>query len=60
MNDTQRKQLAHELAIEFIRANPNYLRDVKDNIPKMVDDFAEINKRFYDAMKNHEILDDLY
>lgn len=60
MSNEKRKRLAHELAIEFIRANPNYLKDVKDNIPKMVDNFAEINKRFYDAMENHEVLDKLY
>lgn len=60
MIDTQAKLLAHELTIEYIKANPSYLQDVRDNIPKIVDMVADINKRFYDAVIHHEILDKLY
>lgn len=45
MSSAQAKQLAHELTIEYIRANPRYLQDVRDNIPKMVDMIADVNKR---------------
>lgn len=60
MIDTQAKLLAHELTIEYIKANQSYLQDVRDNIPKMVDMIADVNKRFYDAVIHHEILDKLY
>lgn len=60
MSDTQAKQLAHELTIEYIRTNRGYLSDVRDNIPDMVDKIADINKRFYDAIIHHEVLDKLY
>jgi len=60
MTNVQAKELAHELAIEYIRINTTNLSDVRDNIPKMVDQFADINKRFYDAIVNHEVLDKLY
>ena len=54
------KQLAHELTIEYLKANPSYLQDVRDNIPKMVDMIADINKKFYDAIIHHEVLTTLY
>lgn len=54
------KQLAHELTLEYLKANPSYLQDVRDNIPKMVDMIADINKRFYDAIIHHEVLTTLY
>lgn len=60
MSSTQAKQLAHELTIEYIRANPSCLKDVRDNIPKMVDMVADVNKRFYDAIIHHEVLTTLY
>ena len=60
MSSAQAKQLAHELTIEYIRANPSYLQDVRDNIPKMVDMIADVNKRFYDSIIHHEILTELY
>lgn len=60
MNETQAKQLAHELTIEYIRTNREYLSDVRSNIPNMVDEIAYVNKRFYDAIINHELLDKLY
>ncbi len=60
MTNIQAKKLAHELTIEYIRINTTNLSDVRDNISKMVDQFADINKRFYDAIVNHEVLDKLY
>ena len=60
MSSAQAKQLAHELTIEFLRANPTYLKDVLDNIPKMVDKIADINKRFYDSIIHNKTLDGLY
>ncbi|MSS38967.1 hypothetical protein FYJ37_01030 [[Clostridium] scindens] len=60
MGSAQAKQLAHELTIEYIKANPSYLQDVRDNIPQMVDKIADVNKRFYDAIIHHEVLTTLY
>jgi len=60
MSTEQAKMLAHELTIEYIRINKAYLSDVRDNIPQMVDMVADVNKRFYDAILNHEVLDILY
>lgn len=60
MGIEQAKRLAHELTIEYIRANPAYLKDVRDNIPKIVDKIAEINKLFYDSIIHHEVLSTLY
>lgn len=60
MSESQAKILAHELTIEYIKINSAYLSDVRDNIPKMVDMIADINKRFYDAILHHDILDKLY
>ena len=60
MSTEQAKKLAHELTIEYIKINNGYLSDVRGNIPKMVDDIADVNKRFYDAIINHEVLDKLY
>ena len=54
------KQKAHELTIEYIRNNKGYLSDVRDNIPKMVDMVADVNKRFYDAIIQNKVLDNLY
>lgn len=60
MSEAQAKQLAHELTIEYIKVNNGYLSDVRANIPKMVDEIADVNKRFYDAIINHKVLDKLY
>lgn len=54
------KVLAHELTMEYMKKHPNYLIDVRDNIPKMVEDFADINKRFYDSVIHNETLSELY
>ncbi len=60
MSSEQAKRLAHELTIEYLRVNLGYLKDVRENIPKMVDQIADVNKRFYDAIIHHETLSDLY
>lgn len=60
MSNEQAKLLAHELTIEYIR-NKNVLSDpLLDNIPKMVDSFADINQRFYDAIRSNDTLCMLY
>lgn len=60
MSTEMAKKLAHELTIEYIRAKPGYLSDVKDKIPDMVNDIADINQRFYDAIISNDILNKLY
>lgn len=60
MNDTQIKQLAHELTIEYVKINPAYLSDVRSNIPEIVDMIADVNKRFYEAIKDNKIFNELY
>lgn len=60
MSSEQAKRLAHELTIEYLRANSGYLKDVRKNIPQMVDQIVDVNKRFYDAIIHHETLSDLY
>lgn len=60
MSNEQAKLLAHELTIEYIK-NKNVLSDqLLDNIPKMVDSFADINQRFYDAIRSNDTLCMLY
>lgn len=60
MSGDQAKALAHELALEYIK-NTNFFEDSDpNNIPQIVDKFADINKRFYDAIKFHKIIDQLY
>lgn len=60
MSTDQAKKLAHEYTIEFIRINPAYLSDVRDNIPQMVDMIADVNRRFYDAIVSNQTLSNLY
>lgn len=61
MNTSQAKNLAHELTIKYIEINRNVLNDPSlSNIPKMVDEFANINKQFYDAIIQNETLSNLY
>lgn len=60
MSSAQAKQLAHELTIEYIRNHKDILSDVLDNIPKMVEKIADINKRFYDSIIHNKTLDGLY
>lgn len=60
MSGDQAKALAHELTLEYIK-NINIFKDSDpNNIPQIVDKFADINKRFYDAIKFHKIIDQLY
>ena len=61
MTASQAKVLAHELTIKYIEINRNVLNDPSlSNVPKMVDEFANINKRFYDAIMQNETLSSLY
>ena len=61
MGTQQAQLLAHELTIEYIRKNQRLLSDsALDDIPKMVEQFADINKRFYEAVVHNETLDKLY
>ena len=60
MLEEKAKLLAHELTIEYIRKRSNYLSDVESQIPKMVNEFAGINKKFYEAILNNKDLDELY
>lgn len=61
MSTSQAKNLAHELTIKYIEINRNVLNDPSlSNIPKMVDEFADINKQFYDAIIQNETLSNLY
>ena len=60
MSTEMAKKIAHELTIEYIRAKPGYLSDAKDNIPAIVNNIADINQRFYDAIISNDILNKLY
>ena len=60
MSTENAKRLAHELTIEFIRNHKDILNDVLDNIPKMVDKIADINRRFYDSIIHNNKFDGLY
>lgn len=52
--------LAHELTMEYIKKLPILDDPAIDNIPKMVESVADINKRFYDAIVHNEVLGELY
>ena len=60
MTDAQAKSLAHELTMEYIKVNKSYLSDVRSNIPEMVEQIADVNNRFYNAIIRSKILDELY
>ncbi len=61
MSTEQAKILAHELTIKYIEINRYVLTDPSSsNIPKMVEEFADINKRFYDAIIQNKTLANLY
>ena len=57
MSEQQAKILAHELTIEYVKVLTDPLLE---NIPKMVDAFADINKKFYDAIMQNRTLSNLY
>lgn len=60
MSPKQAKDLAHELTIKYIEINRNVLNDPSlSNVPKMVEEFADINKKFYDAIMKNEVLSNL-
>lgn len=60
MSPEKAKELAHELTIEYLRANPGYLRHTRDDAQKMVDQISDVNKKFYDCLIKNETLSDLY
>lgn len=60
MDENKAKELAHELAMEYIKEKKMLSNPILDNIPNMVDKFADINKSFYDAIINNNTLKDLY
>ena len=60
MSQAQAQALAHELTIEYIRNHKDILSDVLNNIPKMVDMIADINRRFYDSIIHNEKFEGLY
>lgn len=60
MNEGKAKELAHELAMEYLKEKKMLSNPILDNIPNMVAKFADINKTFYDAIMNNETLRDLY
>ena len=60
MTEQNAKSLAHEMTLEYVK-NLHILSDPAiDNIPRMVEKFASINKMFYDAIMLNETLDKLY
>ena len=54
------KTLAHELTMEFIKNRGTLNDPALSNIPEMVEKFADINNRFYEAVINNEKLNKLY
>ncbi|MBD5449254.1 MAG: hypothetical protein HDR28_03670 [Lachnospiraceae bacterium] len=60
MNEGRAKELAHELTMEYVREKNMLSNPLLDNIPNVVDKFAEINKRFYEAIIDNDVLKDLY
>lgn len=55
----QKQALAHELTVEYIRANPQVLQDAPANISKIVDNVATINKNFLKAIQENTKFDNL-
>lgn len=60
MNESNAKELAHELAMEYVREKKMLSNPLLDNIPNVVEKFADINKRFYDAIVENDVLRELY
>ena len=60
MSTAQAQALAHELTIEYIHNHKDVLSDVLNNIPKMVDLVADINRRFYESIIHNNKFDGLY
>lgn len=55
MKEEQAKILAHELTIEYIKAGSILLKP-KESVSEIVDDFAYIYTKFYEAIIDNEIL----
>ncbi len=60
MNENAAKELAHELAMEYVREKMMLSNPILENIPNVVNKFADINKSFYDAIISNDTLRDLY
>lgn len=60
MNEARAKELAHELTMEYVREKSMLSNPLLENIPNVVEKFADINKRFYDAIINNDTLKELY
>lgn len=60
MNENKAKELAHELTMEYVREKLMLSNPILDNIPNIVNKFADINKSFYDAIMSNDTLRDLY
>lgn len=61
MSEQQAKILAHELTIKYIEINRNVLNDPSlSNVPKIIEDFANVNKKFYEAIMKNKTLSNLY
>ncbi|MBQ7876016.1 MAG: hypothetical protein IJ316_01880 [Clostridia bacterium] len=60
MTLAQRQALAHELTMEYLKVNTEFLKGNMEDIPKMVDMVAEINRRFYDSLIHNEKFTGLY
>lgn len=60
MNESNAKELAHELTMEYVREKKMLSNPLLDNIPNVVEKFADINKRFYDAIIENDVLRELY
>lgn len=60
MNEARAKELAHELTMEYVREKNMLSNPLLENIPNVVEKFADINKRFYEAIINNDMLKDLY
>lgn len=60
MSGNQAKALAHELTLEYIKNTNIFKNSNPDNISQIVDEFADINQKFYDAIKFHKVIDQLY
>lgn len=61
MSEQQAKILAHELTIKYIEINRNVLNDPSlSNVPKIIEDFANVNKKFYEAIMKNKTLSNPY
>ena len=60
MSSEQAKALAHELTMEYVRQHRDLLSDVISKIPDMTAKIADINQRFYDAIRSNDTLNKLY